>query len=68
MSDNAPRRIPLDTPASSAALVLGCSPHQVGPCVRACGGLTARYGGPASPICPACQYERPASATGRRAA
>ncbi|MFD7763623.1 hypothetical protein [Streptomyces microflavus] len=66
MSDSVPQRVPLTTPATSAALILGCSPHQVGPCVRACGGLTARYGGPASPICPACQSERPAAAVRRR--
>lgn len=57
MNEDAPKRISLDTPAASAAAILGCHPAQVGPCVCACGGLTARYGGPASPICPACQHE-----------
>jgi hypothetical protein len=56
-----PERVPLTTPAASAAIILGCAQHQVGPCVLACGGLTARYGGPlARPICPTCQAEREA--------
>lgn len=65
MSD-VPERVPLATPASSAAAVLGCYPQQVGPCVRACGGLTARYGSPARTICPACQAEEAAVGTARQ--
>ncbi|MCZ1011935.1 hypothetical protein [Streptomyces lydicus] len=57
MSEEAPRRIPLTTPAASAAAALGCYAAQVGPCVRACDGLTARYGSPARTICPACRHE-----------
>ncbi|WP_433860206.1 hypothetical protein [Streptomyces kronopolitis] len=57
----ASKRVPLSTPAASAAAQLGCYSKQVGPCVRACGGLTARYGTNARPVCPACRYEEAAA-------
>ncbi|MFD8609545.1 hypothetical protein [Streptomyces sp. NPDC059631] len=66
MNDDAPQRVPLDTPAASAAAVLGCHPNQVGPCVRACGGLTTRYGAHANLVCPACQQDKPLAAAMRR--
>ncbi|MFD3815169.1 hypothetical protein ACFWRZ_08885 [Streptomyces rubiginosohelvolus] len=66
MSDAAPQRVPQTTPTASAALLLGCSPNQVGPCARACGGLTIRYGAHANPVCPACQHEKPLAPAVRR--
>lgn len=65
MSDR-PERIPLTTPASSAAVLLRCYPQQIGPCVRACGGVTARYGPQARTICPACQADEAAAGTVRQ--
>uniref|UniRef100_UPI003F495F3E hypothetical protein n=1 Tax=Streptomyces sp. CA-136453 TaxID=3240050 RepID=UPI003F495F3E len=67
MNEDAPQRIPLDTPAASAAVILGCYQIQVGPCVRACGGLTTRYGVHAHPVCLACQHEKPLADAVRRA-
>ncbi|MEU6381682.1 hypothetical protein [Streptomyces sp. NPDC046909] len=55
------RRIDPSTDPGSAAAMLGCTPSQIGPCVR-CQGLTVRYGSNTQPICPACRTrdERPA--------
>ncbi|KUJ39922.1 hypothetical protein AB0N87_23185 [Streptomyces sp. NPDC093228] len=52
--DEAPRRIDPTTDRVSAALVLGCSPEQIGPCTR-CQGLTCRYGRNARLVCPHCR-------------
>ncbi|WP_370418969.1 hypothetical protein AB8O64_10965 [Streptomyces sp. QH1-20] len=52
-----PRRLDPRMDRASAAIVLGCEPRQVGPCVR-CRGLTVRYGKQAQPICPACQAKQ----------
>jgi hypothetical protein len=49
-----PRRIDPATDRTSAALMLGCSPAQVGPCAR-CQGLTCRYGRGAQLVCPHCR-------------
>ncbi|MFD5589335.1 hypothetical protein ACFWII_36800 [Streptomyces sp. NPDC127063] len=49
-----PRRIDPSTDRATAALILGCSPSQVGYCSR-CQGLTVRYGSHAQVICPACR-------------
>ncbi|RLU86216.1 hypothetical protein CTZ27_24880 [Streptomyces griseocarneus] len=51
-----PRRLDPSMDRASAAIVLGCTPRQVGPCAR-CRGLTVRYGQQAQPICPACKAE-----------
>ncbi len=61
--NDAPRRLDPTTDPASAALILGCQPRQVGPCVR-CLGLTARYGDRAQPICPACRAEQQSGAAG----
>jgi hypothetical protein len=58
--------MPLTTPAASAAMLLLCHPQQIGPCVRACGGVTARYGSSARTICPACQAEETAADTAQQ--
>ncbi|MEV5478512.1 hypothetical protein AB0L66_40255 [Streptomyces sp. NPDC052207] len=52
--DEAPRRIDPTTDRVSAALVLGCSPEQIGPCT-CCQGLTRRYGRNAQLVCPHCR-------------
>ncbi|MGW9025946.1 hypothetical protein ACWGQ5_17420 [Streptomyces sp. NPDC055722] len=49
-----PRRIDPTTDPASAALMLGCTPAQIGPCAR-CQGLTCRYGRDAQVACPHCQ-------------
>ncbi|MFI1201662.1 hypothetical protein ACH4VR_19785 [Streptomyces sp. NPDC020883] len=50
---------PKTTDATAAAIILGCSTQDIGPCVR-CQGLTARYGRQAQSICPACRAKEPA--------
>jgi hypothetical protein len=52
--DEVPRRIDPATDRVSAAIMLGCSPAQVGPCSR-CQGLTCRYGRGAQLLCPHCR-------------
>ncbi|MGW2938892.1 hypothetical protein ACWDA7_45760 [Streptomyces sp. NPDC001156] len=52
--DEQPARIDPTTDRAAAALLLGCSPNQVGYCTR-CQGLTARYGPNAQGVCPHCQ-------------
>lgn len=52
--DEAPRRIDPTADRVSAALMLGCSPEQVGPCSR-CQGLTCRYGRDAQLVCLTCR-------------
>ncbi|MGW3209092.1 hypothetical protein [Streptomyces sp. NPDC001135] len=49
-----PRRIGPSTDRATAALMLGCSPNQVGYCAR-CQGPTQRYGNNAQLACRACR-------------
>jgi hypothetical protein len=52
--DEEPARIDPTTDRAAAALILGCSPNQVGYCAR-CQGLTVRYGSTAQVVCFYCQ-------------
>ncbi|MGW2935598.1 hypothetical protein ACWDA7_27935 [Streptomyces sp. NPDC001156] len=52
--DEQPARIDPDTDRATAALVLHCTPNQVGYCAR-CQGPTVRYGPNAQVVCPRCQ-------------
>ncbi|MGW2938277.1 hypothetical protein ACWDA7_42345 [Streptomyces sp. NPDC001156] len=52
--DEVPRRIDPTTDRVSAALLLGCTPAQIGPRAR-CQGLTCQYGRGAKLLCPHCQ-------------
>ncbi|GGY97545.1 hypothetical protein ACWDE9_24330 [Streptomyces olivaceoviridis] len=49
-----PRRIDPSTDRAAAAVLLGCTPNQVGYCAR-CQGLTRRYGPTAQVVCAACR-------------
>ncbi|MGW1255976.1 hypothetical protein ACWD5Q_12485 [Streptomyces sp. NPDC002513] len=64
--DEQPARISPDTDRTAAALVLGCSPNQVGYCTRCHQGLTARYGFNAQVVCPHCQATDPNTAQAGR--
>lgn len=52
--DEMPQRIDPRTDRATAALLLGCTPAEVGYCPR-CQGLTRRYGSKAQVLCPACR-------------
>ncbi|GGX24008.1 hypothetical protein GCM10010341_51510 [Streptomyces noursei] len=61
MCEDAPRRLDPAMDPASAAIILGCEPRRVGPCVRY-HGLTVRYGGPkAQTVCPYCPSKAPAA-------
>ncbi|MGW5198104.1 hypothetical protein [Streptomyces spiralis] len=52
--DEMPQRIDPSLDRAAAALLLGCTPDQVGYCAR-CRGLTRRYGPDAQLVCRACR-------------
>jgi hypothetical protein len=52
--DEMPPRIDPSMDRTAAALLLGCTPEEVGFCPR-CQGLTHRYGSRAQILCPACR-------------
>ncbi|MGW1163574.1 hypothetical protein ACWD48_36415 [Streptomyces sp. NPDC002519] len=52
--DEQPARIDPTTDRATAAIVLRCSPNQVGYCAR-CQGLTVRYGSNAQVVCAYCR-------------
>ncbi|MEV8388872.1 MULTISPECIES: hypothetical protein [unclassified Streptomyces] len=54
MTEKGPRRLAPTMDRTSAAIILGCAPQQIGPCAR-CQGLTVRYGSKAEPVCRACR-------------
>ncbi|RMB84918.1 hypothetical protein CTZ28_14915 [Streptomyces shenzhenensis] len=51
--DGVPERIDPSTDRVAAAILLRCSPDELGYCPR-CQGLTHRYGRDAQVLCPAC--------------
>ncbi|MER6531527.1 hypothetical protein [Streptomyces sp. NPDC001508] len=67
--EEVPERIDPATDRVTAAILLGCAPHEVGYCPR-CLGLTHRYGRNARVLCPACAVmsggHRPAGDAVRR--
>jgi hypothetical protein len=61
--DEMPQRIDPSTDRTTAALLLGCRPDEVGFCPR-CQGLTCRYGAKAQVLCPACRAADASTAPG----